>query len=139
MGTGFAQDTNACRITPAAGPILTGHESQLTGNPRITGHPFAQSKKKGQTVGATSTRINIPFIVDQQSPGVPIPVYNIRSVNKDVTIEWDGGFPSDTVTVTADQQDFQLVEFSGNEPVCSGSFKLPLQITFKRFEISRSP
>jgi hypothetical protein len=139
-GTHFEDSGSSCAITPAAGPILTSHDSWLTGNPRLTGHPFAEKKVKGKAQNAASTRINMPFTVDQPWPGDPdqLTRYNIRSVEEDVAIETVGSFPHDTVTIVADDQAFQLVEFSGNEPVCPGTFTLPMKITVTRYEIDSS-
>ncbi len=56
-------------------------------------------------------------------------------MNDDVDIE-HGSVDDPTRTVRAIDQDFQLVG-GGNEPICTGTIKLPLQITFKRFEIDK--
>lgn len=132
-GTGFEDSGDFCTITPAAGPILTSRALQLTGNPRINGRVFAQSKVRGQVEPATETRLNIVLNADQPFADDPdqLSSYNFRSVNEDLGVAI---IDADTREVTASTQDFRLVEFSGNDPVCPGTITIPLQITFKRFE-----
>lgn len=137
-GTGYFEDDDYCTVTPAAGGILTVREQQLTGNPRITSHPFAQIKKKGVVQPATHTNMVIAFNVDQpEKDDIDSPsLYSVRSLSHDLPITPDPNDP-DTRTVSASTQLFELNVTGSNFPVCSG-FELPLQVTFKRFDIATS-
>ena len=130
-----------CEVTPAAGPIVTDSDHNLTGSQQVLAWPYevAEVAKKGKGKNGGSgesvprmTTVHINFRTDRQVPTQPNG-WLLWSQGENIPIDE----PVDEVTrvVTADNHLFDLwLAGGGNTPQCA-NVHMSFKMTFTLFEV----
>ncbi len=129
-----------CEVTPAAGPIVTDSDHNLTGSQQITAYPYevaakGKGKKSGESVSRKTT-VHISFRTDRADVG-QLNWWRFSSQGETVPIDAIDENDPDKRVVTADNHLFDLILASAGPsapPQCT-NIQMSFQLTYKRFEV----